>query len=311
MGKRGVAASAERKGLRLENDAFSGGAPVCPICGDPTNRWLQAEIAAFVRERCGLTGDVQGQSYFCAECEHVFIAPLLTAEQISRLYKDYRGNLYNEQRIRLEPDYAAIALEFADEGSAYFDARRAFYDDFNDERFRQEGLVVDLSDGGGYFARYAYPRADVVVLPRVGLPPGVRLKQLLASADVLMSTHALQTEPRPREMLSGLVNGLRPGATAWIEVPTQYRGGLRANFEVQEARFANGFRQFGPLQTLHENLAHFSLRSLSRLLAAAGLIPTQFVRASIGVLGVFAYKGQAESQRAADGETHVERLGTP
>ncbi len=295
----------------MDNDVLSGESLPCPICDEATSRWLPAEIAAFVRERCGLTGAVQGRSYFCAGCEHVFMAPLLTAKQIARLYEDYRGEVYNEQRIRLEPDYAPTANEFADQASAYFDARRAFYDQFNDERFLQEGLVVDLSDGGGYFARYAYPRADVVVLPRVGLPPGVDLRQLLASADVLMSTHALQTEPHPKKMLNDLVSGLRPDATVWIETPIQYSGGLRANFEVQEVRFANGFRQFGPLQTLHENLAHFSLRSLSRLLASAGLVPTQFVRAGIGVLGVFAYKGQAESHRSADDATHAERLSTP
>ena len=218
------------------------------------------------------------------------MTPLLTEAELSSLYLGYRDAKYNERRLSFEPDYQYHLDQFSDVRSDYHRVRREFYDEFHAERFGEVGLVVDFSEGSGYFARYAYPRADVVVLPRVGVPPGIDLAKLLGSADVLMSTHALQAAPRPRETLGRLVGPLRPGATAWIEVPIDYRGSLKATFELLEARFARGVREFGPLQTLHESLAHFSVRSLRLVLASVGLVPTEFVRSSIGVLGVLAHK---------------------
>ena len=218
------------------------------------------------------------------------MTPFLTETELDLLYRGYRDADYDRQRLIFEPDYQHHIEQFSDTKSDYHRVRREFYDEFHTERFGETGVVVDFSDGSGYFARYAYPHADVVVLPRIGAPPGVELATLLAAARVLVSTHALQSAPRPREALARLVGPLRPGASAWIELPIDYRGSLKANFELLEARFARGVREFGPLQTLHESLAHFSVRSLRTLLEAVGLAPREFVRSSIGVLGVHALK---------------------
>ena len=258
-------------------------------------RALPAQIAAFVRRRCELAAQTEARAYLCEACEHVFLTPLLTEQQLDKLYDDYRGPKYNQERIGLEPDYAAIAADFADVDGHYYGQRRAFYDEFHAGRFDKRGLIVDASDGSGYFARYAYPFADVITLPKVGAVPGLELESLLAQADVLMMTHSLQGAPDPLRALKRLSDGLRPGAGVWIETPVQYSGALRAAFAVQEARFARGLREYGPLQTLHENLAHFSVLSLRRLLSRAGLSPLEFVRSSIGILGVWA---QVQSGRS-------------
>ena len=91
----------------------------------------------------------------------------------------------------------------------------------------------------------------------------------------------------------GLLRDLRSTADVWVEVPVQYSGGLLQAFTVEEARFARGLREFGPLQTLHETLAHFSVRSLRTLLVRAGLQPVEFVRSNIGVLGALARRPDA------------------
>ena len=232
-------------------------------------------------------------SHLCEACEHVFFTPFLEDDVIEHFYKDYRGEKYNADRVAFEPDYKSLVYEFSDYRSGYFEARRNFYDEFHAGRFGVRGLVLDASDGGGYFGRYAYPHADVVAVPRVGATPGLNLPAALAAADVLMIAHTLQTIPRPLESLMRFVRDLRPGAEVWVEVPIQYRGGLNQAFTFGEAQFARGVREYGPLQTLHETMAHFSVRSLRTLLERAGLRPIEFVRSSIGVLGALAKRPTA------------------
>ncbi len=216
------------------------------------------------------------------------MTPFLTAKELERLYSEYRGAEYTAQRIALEPDYAGHAVSFADRGSPHHQIRREFYDAFRSEMNDQRGLVVDDSEGDGYFARYAFPHADVVTLLRAPSTPGVDLERLLPAADTLMCAYALQTDPRPFARLSSRVSLMKPGATVWIEVPTQYQGSLKATFEVLEARAARGTRNYEPLQIFHENQAHFSVRSLRRLMQAAGLVISEIIRSN-GMVGVHAY----------------------
>lgn len=264
--------------------------PLCPICGEPVMRSLPAQIAPFVRFRCGLPDDLEARSHLCESCEHVFLTPLLSDDEVRRLYDDYRGEIYNAQRIAQEADYADQIAIFKDRDGEHFERRRNFYDEFHADRFGQRGLIVDAGDEDGYFGRYAYPHADVVTLPRGETPPGVALPELLAAADALMMAHTLQCAPDPRQALGRLVHELRAGREAWVEVPVLYSGSLRASFETQAALFARGVRKYGPLQTLHENVAHFSVRSLRRLFREVGLSPVEVMRSDIGILAMLAYR---------------------
>ena len=270
-----------------------GTVPPCPICSTPVARCLEAKASPFVRARCRINAATPVQSRFCPACHHVFLTPLLKDDQLDSLYDDYRSATYDQERTSFEPDYSAVALEFANVDSSYHDVRRRFYDDFLWERFSTRGVVVDFGGGDGYFSRYVFPHADVVIVERRHEAAGVDLPRLLGAADLLMCAHVFQTTPQPRTILRGLVQELRPDVPVWVELPVQYRGSLEAEFEIQEHRFARGERSFPPIQTLHENLAHFSVRSARRLMEAAGLVVDEVVRSDIGVMGLLGHKPQS------------------
>ena len=214
------------------------------------------------------------------------LTPRLAPNELSKLFAGYRGPEYDQQRVAVEPGYVGHISEFIDRENGYHSVRRAFYDEFHIERFGHRGLVVDMSDGDGYFAGYAFPHAELAVLPPVVVAPFDA--ELLWRAEVVTISHALQQHPRPREALSRIAAAMRPGAGVWIELPVQYSGGLRANFTLLEHRFERGVREFGPLQTLHETCGHFSVSSLRVLLRAAGLEAQEIIRSNVGVLATYA-----------------------
>lgn len=268
----------------------------CPVCKEPVRRSVPARVAPFIRERCGvgIQAEAEARTWFCASCEHVFLTPNLTPEQLDRLYTDYRQETYTAERIRSEPDYKQVAREFDDPTSPTNMQRREFYDTYCFERFGQDGIVVDAGKYDRLHVCYAFPHTNVQSLPSFGRSDAPPIDTvLLASADVLSCTHALQSLPRPREFLAPLASGLREGAAVWIEVAIQYPGSLRAQFEMKELRFMQGAPRYGLLQTLHETMGHFSIRSLRRLLESLDLPPAEFVRSSIGILGVLCYKRSA------------------
>ncbi len=99
------------------------------------------------------------------------------------------------------------------------------------------------------------------------------------------NAHTLEHIPEPLPVLRRLVEGLRPGAAAWLEVP------------LYPGRLAELFRRLDPtafhdeeIRILHEHVAHFSQRSLTNLAERSGLAVRQAFTSPANILGLQAVK---------------------
>jgi hypothetical protein len=239
--------------------------------------------------RCEINVRTKAASNFCEECEHVYFTPFLSEFALDKIYTGYRNSEYDEQRILIEPSYRALANEFTDLDSNYHNARRDFYDEFAELFSPAHGLVVDLGGGNGYFSRYAFPHADVVILERDYRACGINAEELLHECDYFFCAHVLQTSPSPVDLLTAHTQHLRSGTPAWIELPKQYHGSLEACFSLEEARSLRAAPPQGALRQMHENLNHFSLKSARRVAEKANISVDQVIRTNIGVTALFGH----------------------
>ena len=80
----------------------------CPCCDRVTQTIMPAYLSQFVVWRT--TGvkpesNVKNLLIQCDTCNFYFSDIRFTDEEIARLYKDYRGNEYNQMRLECEPNY--------------------------------------------------------------------------------------------------------------------------------------------------------------------------------------------------------------
>jgi hypothetical protein len=80
----------------------------CPACGDEHFRMLdRGGLAPFVAYRTGVDAGL-GLSCECDRCGMRFCRVRFDDDEVARLYADYRGQSYNEERERFEPGYTAM-----------------------------------------------------------------------------------------------------------------------------------------------------------------------------------------------------------
>ena len=253
------------------------------------NRSILAHIAPFLKLRAGVAEGATAHSHFCDACEHLFYTPMLTPAQLAQLYDGYRGEDYTQQRISVEGSYAAIAALFMSRDTAHYDERRAFYAKHFRSRADLTGRVVDFGGGEGYFARFAFPNAEVTVVEESFERDGGDLASLLAGAQVLFCAHVLEHLPRPYEHLVAMTRVLEPGALVYIETPHEHAGELADDFAAIERHYLGGGRMIHTaLNVLHEHVAIFSARSIEALMRRCHVTPVErYSNAQIiGILGV-------------------------
>ena len=232
-----------------------------------TSRSIPADISVFLRIRCSISPDLEGRSFLCDACDHVFFTPLLTNDQMASLYAGYRGALYNQMRLAVEPGYAPFIPAFADPDSAHDQARRAMYDQTFPADLKSRTHVIDFGGGDGRFSRYIFPNSKLIVVEEDFERNGGDLVGALSSSDMFFCAHVAEHLPRPYDTFKPLIDGLVAGAAVWLEVPQEYPDTNVATFERLEA----GSSEISALRIMHEHIAHFSPRSLSRLAKRLGL----------------------------------------
>ena len=149
-----------------------------------TSRSIPADISVFLRIRCSISPDLEGRSFLCDACDHVFFTPLLTNDQMASLYAGYRGALYNQMRLAVEPGYAPFIPAFADPDSAHDQARRAMYDQTFPADLKSRTHVIDFGGGDGRFSRYIFPNSKLIVVEEDFERNGGDLVGALSSSDM-------------------------------------------------------------------------------------------------------------------------------
>jgi len=231
----------------------------CPICDGPTIA-SAATIAPFLVEHCKLE-TAETLIRYCAACDFAFFDRRLTPEEVALLYCDYRGDDYNEQRLRLEPSYAPYIPMFNDPLSDHYRGR------IGDLLGALAALpevrpstILDFGGDGSIAARL-FPAAEI---SHLDASAGVALQR--DRFDLILASQVFEHISDPREAMARVAAWLEEDGLLLLDLPRDYLGPLSEALLWQE-------RHGGPLTVMHEHINHFSARAIRRLLEAVGLAP--------------------------------------
>jgi SAM-dependent methyltransferase len=236
----------------------------CLICESAALSTVSATVAPFLKERCAIQlCDPAPRRSYCSNCQFSFFNQRLSAQELSELYRDYRGDAYDSQRERLEPGYQAIAADFRDRDNAYHADRTRLLSEAMAEWHVQPRTVLDYGgEPDAWLARRAFPGSvvtgyEVSVSSRAPTPEGYEL---------VLCGHVLEHVSHPRAFLSDLVRFLPAGGLLYLEVPEE------------SADLAATLLPGHPLNWMHEHQSFFTPRALEQLARVCGLVPLRLRR---------------------------------
>lgn len=209
------------------------------------------------------------EMHFCRACTFIQVKHPFRDEDLGRLYADYRTSSYNEERIRYEPTYAALAN---DVGKAE-----------KEMACRVDGLTAWLQgkiEPAGNFSMLDFGGSDGRFLPRMNgnkyvyeisntqpMPGIVRIaaEADLATYSYIQIAHVLEHVSEPLKLLEHVARFMKPDGYLYIEVPQDLSDEDLAGF-----RNGSSSRQGLPV---HEHINMYCASSIKSLVEAAGLIP--------------------------------------
>jgi hypothetical protein len=198
----------------------------------------------------------------CQACGLLFLDIRFSDEEMARLYADYRGEAYTEQRERFEPGYAALNAAIQVHTPDTSDAER-----FLAPHVKPAPRVLDWGGDSGENTpfRATASQVDVYDLSDVPLVSGVRrvTRDAIAPAsyDLVVLSHVLEHVPEPEAVVRPAATALQASGALYVEVP--YEPVIAA---------APRSRDLAPLKRhWHEHVNFYTEDSLRALLGRCGL----------------------------------------
>lgn len=230
-------------------------------------RFLQQMVAGpqKVLSRIRRTG-VMVEMEACSSCSFVQTRHAFADESLSQLYRDYRSETYNRERIRYEPSYEKIAKEVGsgrketetriENLTAWLESRIEITDGFS---------MLDYGGSDGRFlprlpgSKYVYEISDVEPVDGI---VSIKDESDLGLYSYIQLAHILEHVPRPLELVRRVSQWLEPDGHLYIEVPEEF------SQPAIDGMVAGSFRGSIPI---HEHINLYRVRSVTKLLESAGL----------------------------------------
>lgn len=199
----------------------------------------------------------------CQNCTFIQTRFPFADDALARLYVDYRSATYNDERIRFEPGYAAIADKLGDYIHDGNDRVMSLTTWLRSKNVEQVRMMLDYGGADGQFLpdlpgkKFVYEISDIKPAPGV-----IRIgeKKNLETYDFIQISHVLEHVPNPLAMLQDAIGMLDKDGFLFVEVPQD----LLPN-ELQEV--ANGTR----MVSIHEHINFYSAPAVTELLKSTGL----------------------------------------
>jgi hypothetical protein len=214
---------------------------------------------------------VYGKSVFveieiCPACSFIQTKVPFPEEAIGRLYTDYRSDSYNLERIRYEPEYAAIASQVGN-CAQEIQTRKVGLSQWLSGKFKVEGDFSMLDYGGadGRFLpdlpgeKYVFDISDIA--PAEGIKR-IRGESELSSYSYIQLAHVLEHVSYPLVLTRKAVSSLKDSGYLYIEVPQELS---------DEAISQLGTQRNKVRLPIHEHINQYSVRAVTELLQSAGL----------------------------------------
>jgi len=237
--------------------------------GHPVKRFLR-RIGLFAESFQKIYGkSVLVEIEVCTSCSFIQTKVPFPEEAIGRLYTDYRSDCYNRERIRYEPEYAAIASQA---GSC-----------IQEIQSRTDGLTRWLTGKlniESNFSMLDYGGADGKFLPNLPGEKGgkyvfdisdiepadgimrIRDESELRSYSYIQLAHVLEHVSYPLVLARKAASFLKPSGYLYIEVPLEVS-------DEETTRLANGDQTIRV--GIHEHINRYTVKSVTALLRSTGL----------------------------------------
>ena len=205
----------------------------------------------------------------CAVCHGTTPCHEYSFQDLQGIYRDYRSEAYNRDRISVEPGYARIAR---DVGSSSLEIanRNAAVDHFlgrNASHF-SGGAMIDYGGSDGRFipsfayAQFAcihiYDSSEAALHSSVDTRKVRRIATPCSGAyRFLTCMHVLEHVGSPRELVGEMARLLEPGGLIYIEVPLELSKSICDAFEQ---------KIIDPPIIIHEHLNIFDRTSIRALI---------------------------------------------
>ena len=212
---------------------------------------------------------------YCANCYSTMPSHEYSYEDLAGLYRDYRSDSYNNDRISVEPSYAKICT-LVGNNPIEVKNRNAATDRFlnkNSEHL-SNGIALDYGGSDGQFISRSviehYEAVDIYDVSDALLhdsvkEPKVKKINFIESSDyaLLLCMHVFEHVGNPMQFLKEAMKYVTKGGCIYVEVPLELSEVMKQQFEesVIDIPF-----------TVHEHINQFELLSLNKLFeSTAGL----------------------------------------
>jgi hypothetical protein len=209
---------------------------------------------------------VLAELQLCRDCTFVQTTVPFPEESIMKLYVDYRSDTYNEERIRYEPEYAAIAEQVGNSEqeiksrvcglTTWLDSKLDIGEDFS---------MLDYGGADGKFlpnlggAKYVFEVSDIS--PAQGVVK-IEDPKSLGSYSYIQLAHVLEHVPHPLALTMKASSYLKTSGYLYVEVPQEIDS-------ETIARLAAGDRSID--LPIHEHINRYTPSSVTKLVESAGL----------------------------------------
>jgi hypothetical protein len=210
-------------------------------------------------------------SCYCSTCNFVYFDHRLSDIEAQRLYEEYRGETYNRTRIALEPEYAAMAADFADLTSEYWRRRIFEYQRiFDASLIRVPRNLLDFG-GDGFVPSMLFDNS-IVSVDDLSITSTADIKK---KYEVIMACEVFEHLSDPLKVLKDLRERLSEFGFIFLGVPKEFEDPISLSFHRSSKN------QDSSLTFFHEHINHFSNQALKMLAQYAGLeIYSQFTTQS-------------------------------
>jgi hypothetical protein len=203
----------------------------------------------------------------CLNCSFIQTKFTFTEEGIGRLYSDYRSDSYNTERSHYEPSYAAIATQVGQccEGDMN---RIGALTQWLQSKVALNGMsMLDYGGADGQYLpafegnKYVYEVSDIDPVQGV-----VRIsdESLLQTYSYIQLSHVLEHVTEPLQMVKRVAAYLAEDGYLLVEVPQDLSTALLEKLKT-------GTGTLDVFVGVHEHINNYSLLSVQKLIAAAGL----------------------------------------
>jgi len=209
----------------------------------------------------------------CALCHGITPCHEYSFEDLLGLYRDYRSESYNRDRISVEPDYARLMkdvgghpLEIKNRSTAVDGFLRK-----NASHFAGGSMIDYGGSDGRFIPPFAYEQFESISIYDASEAPlhasvdGRKVKKISAvqpeTYSFLTCMHVLEHVGNPKAFVAEAMRFLLPGGLMYIEVPHELTQLVREDF---------GRRIIDTPITIHEHLNRFDRTSVQALCESIG-----------------------------------------